>query len=455
MNDTILLQADSYKYSMHNQYPPGTQYVYSYGESRSNSEYPYTVFFGLQYFLAKYLTKRVTKEEVEYARDFFTQHFGKDIFNYDGWMYIVEKHDGCLPLMIRAVDEGSVVPIDNVLMTVENTDPECFWLTTFVETLLLKVWYPSTVATISYFNKQNILKNLEETGTPAEIDFKLHDFGFRGVSSCESAALGGAAHLVNFKGTDTVLALSLLREYYYEDMAGFSIPAMEHSTVTSWGEKNESASYYNMLSKYPTGLVACVSDSYDIYNACENIFGEELKIILENRSGCLVIRPDSGDPCEVLPIILQKLESKFGSTINAKGYKVLPNYLRIIWGDGIDPTTIPKILDVLKANKWSGNNLAFGSGGGLLQKLNRDTQSFAFKCSSIVVNGNHIDVYKNPVTQSTKKSKRGRLSLDKINGQYKTVAENDAVNNQLQVRYHNGTLYNKQTLSQIRENTNL
>jgi len=421
-------------------------------ESRKNSEYPDTVFFGLQYYLMRYLSKPVTKKEVEYARDFFAQHFGKEVFNYDGWMYIVEKHGGYLPVTIRSVDEGSVIPIDNVLMTIENTDPNCFWLTTFLETLLLKVWYPSTVATISYFNKQEILNNLIATGDPSLIDFKLHDFGFRGVSSCESAALGGAGHLINFKGTDTVLALELIRQYYDIDMVGFSIPAMEHSTVTSWGEKNESAAYANMLNKYPDGLVACVSDSYDIFNACENIFGEELKDLVVNRKGCLVIRPDSGEPTLVLMKILPKLEAKFGSTINSKGYKVLPPYVRIIWGDGIDSKSIPFILRNLKDLGWSGDNLAFGSGGGLLQKLNRDTQSFAIKCSSITVLGNQINVYKNPVTQSSKQSKRGRLDLDLIAGKYITVPEGTAINSQLKTRFHNGKLFNLISFNQIRKN---
>ena len=243
MDKNILLLTDSYKVTHHKQYPPKTEKVYSYFESRGG-EFDSTVFFGLQYYLKEYLQGVVvTKEKIEEARKLVEQHLGKGLFNESGWNYILEKHGGKLPVSIKAVKEGSLVPTDNVLMTIENTDPNCYWLTNYLETLLVQVWYGTTVATLSNHVKQLILKYLDKTGDMSLVNFKLHDFGFRGVSSVESSAIGGAAHLVNFLGTDTMSALSFIKEYYGMDCAGFSIPASEHSTITSWGRENETEAF--------------------------------------------------------------------------------------------------------------------------------------------------------------------------------------------------------------------
>ena len=229
----LLLLTDSYKVTHWRQYPQGTTRVHSYFESRGG-EFAETVFFGLQYYLHNYLGHPVSQEDIEEADEFFAAHFGtRDLFNRAGWQHIVTNHGGYLPVVIRAVPEGTVVPTGNVLMTIENTDPVVPWLTNYLETLLVQVWYGTTVATLSREMKQLIQHYLEKTGDPTLIDFKLHDFGFLGVSSVESAAVGGAAHLVNFKGTDTMTALIAARDVYGEPMAGFSIPAAEHSTITS------------------------------------------------------------------------------------------------------------------------------------------------------------------------------------------------------------------------------
>jgi nicotinamide phosphoribosyltransferase len=241
----------------------------------------------------------------------------------------------------------------------------------------------------------------------------LHDFGYRGVSSEESAAIGGAAHLVNFKGTDTVAGIVLLQDYYQaKSMPGFSIPASEHSTITAWGKEHELDAYRNMLQAYPTGLVACVSDSYDIYNACEKLWGEMLKPDVVHRNGTLIIRPDSGDPVTVLTRVFDILGEKFGSETNSKGYRVLSPCVRVIQGDGVNMFTIQNMLYQLsKFYGWSADNLAFGMGGALLQQLNRDTLKFAFKCSAAEINGKWQPVYKDPVTDPGKNSKHGRMAL--------------------------------------------
>jgi nicotinamide phosphoribosyltransferase len=406
----IILNTDSYKVSMFKQYPVGTTGVYSYIESRGG-RYDRTVFFGLQAFIKEYLLEPITQSDIDIADEILTAH--GEPFNRQGWQYILDKHMGYLPVVIRAVPEGTVVPVKQVLATIENTDPKCFWLTTWLETALLRaVWYGTTVATQSYTIKQVILDYLEKTGDPSTIDFKLHDFGARGVSSLESAGIGDAGHLINFMGTDTITGILFAMEYYNTGVCGFSIPAMEHSTVTSWGRDGEVESYRNMLKQYgkPGAILACVSDSYDIYNAASKLWGEELKDEVIASGAVVVIRPDSGDPVEVNRKLIEILGQKFGYTTNTKGFKVLNN-VRLIQGDGVNELTIRSILGAFMAMGWSADNIAFGMGGALLQQLDRDTQKFAMKCSSVQVDGKWIDVVKDPVTDSGKKSKGGRVKL--------------------------------------------
>lgn len=454
MSSSLLLLSDSYKFSHYVQYPPGTTKVISYLESRGG-EWDECVFFGLQYIIQKYLQgKVVTQEKIDYAEERVNLHLGPGIFNRAGWQHILDDHDGCLPLDIRAVLEGSVVNAHNALVTVENTCDRCFWLTNFVETLLVQVWYPISVATQSREIKKIILRYLEATGDPSLIKFKLHDFGYRGVSSVESAGIGGAAHLVNFLGTDTFEALEVLKDHYAEPMAGFSIPASEHSTITSWGKDHEVDAMRNMLTAYPSGLVACVSDSFDIYKACADYWGGELKDLVMERDAALVIRPDSGDPYKVLPRVLDILGEKFGFSVNAKGYKVLDPHVRVIQGDGVELDSVRAILGVLEACGWSADNIAFGSGGALLQKLNRDTLKFAFKCCAVVVCGEEREVYKQPIDEPFKASKRGRQMLTKNEkGVWCTIAAegNKSIFNHLRPVFLNGAATHLQTLTEIRE----
>jgi nicotinamide phosphoribosyltransferase len=459
MRNNIALITDSYKLSHHKQYPLGTTNIYSYFESRNGAKYNNTVFFGLQYILKEYCVGVVmTKEKLEQAKKLADAHVGPGIFNYDGWLYIIEKHGGKLPLRIKAVPEGTPVSVSNIMMSVECTDPKCFWLTNYIETLLVQVWYPSAIATLSRENKKVILKYLEETGTPEAINFKLHDFGFRGVSSVEQAGLGAAAHLVNFMGTDTIQGITMLEDYYgATEMPGFSIPASEHSTITSWSRAGEVEAMRNMLIQYPKGLVACVSDSWDIINACANLWGDELKDLVLAREGTLVIRPDSGDPIKLIPEIIGILGDKFGLTRNSKGYLVLNDKVRVIQGDGITSETIPLILEAIKKAGYSADNLAFGSGGGLLQMVTRDTQCNAFKCSEAVINGEHREVYKQPITDGSKTSKKGRLALINEDGVWKTINGKDLNGRKdyLETVFENGELVKEYNLSEVRKNAEI
>lgn len=451
MKTNIILDTDSYKSSHFLQYPPNTVSMFSYLESRGG-DYDETVFFGLQYILKEYLTKTITKEDVDEAAAFFFAH--GEPFNYEGWMRVVNIHAGKLPIRIRAVPEGSVVRTHNALLTVESTDPLCFWLVSWFETQLMRLWYPITVATLSREVKKTIKKYLDKSSdnTEAEISFKLHDFGSRGVSSAESAGLGGAAHLVNFLGSDTVNGVLLANRYYNCVMSGFSIPAAEHSSITSWGKDNEVDAYRNMLTQFakPGSLVAVVSDSYDIYTAASKLWGETLKQEVIDSGATVIIRPDSGDPVEVVLDLLYILEKKFGHTINSKGFWVLNN-VRIIQGDGCSPEIIENILRTITFHNFSATNVAFGMGGGLLQKVNRDTQKFAFKCSSITVGEQQRDVFKSPVTDKVKASKAGRLDYLKNGTTIRlNVDEVEHADSALVTVFENGKLLVEYSLDDIR-----
>lgn len=448
--DNAILLTDSYKLSHFRQYPPGTERVFSYFESRGG-KYPDVVFFGLQYLLRRYLAGPVvTAEKIAEAETLVAGHMGPQHFNRPGWEHILRAHGGRLPVVVRAVPEGTVVPTGNAMISVENTDPACYWLTNYLETLLVQAWYPCTVATQSRAMKLAILNALHATGDPAGIDFKLHDFGYRGVSSVETAGLGAAAHLVNFRGTDTLAGLVLARDFYACPTAGFSIPASEHSTITSWGREHELDAMRNMLEQYPTGLVACVSDSFDIFRACRDYWGAELRDKILGRDGTLVVRPDSGDPPTVVLQVLEILGERFGTTTNTKGYKVIDPHVRIIQGDGVDYEMIVTILDRLAKAGWSADNLAFGSGGGLLQKVNRDTQKFAFKCSSATVNGVDRDVFKQPVTDAGKKSKSGRLALVRTKEGFATLRETPGLANELVEVFRDGAVTRSWTFDEVR-----
>ncbi len=460
MFDNLVLNTDSYKASHWLQYPPGTTGAFSYVESRGG-RYDRTVFFGLQAILKSQLGAPVTHAMVDEAAELLAAH--GEPFNEAGWRRIVDVHGGRLPVRIRAVPEGTVVPTHQALMTIENTDPECFWLPSYLETLLLRVWYPVTVATISWQVKQTIRVALEKTcdNAAAELPFKLHDFGARGVSSRESAALGGLAHLVNFQGSDTLSAVLAGRAWYHEPMAAFSIPAAEHSTVTSWGRESEVEAYRNMLTRFgkPGALFAVVSDSYDLFHAVRDLWGGTLRQAVIDSGATLVVRPDSGDPVTIVAETLRLLDQTFGSTLNGKGYKVL-NHVRVIQGDGVNPVSIAAILERIVADGFSAENLAFGMGGGLLQQLDRDTQKFALKCSAAKVDGRWIDVSKDPVTDPGKRSKAGRLMLltDGAGG-YRTVAAPEGFTPEPGWRdamvtvWEDGVLLVDQTLAQVRANS--
>lgn len=416
-----IIDSDSYKTSHWPQYPKGTKKVVSYLESRGGM-FQETVQFGFTYTIKKYLVGVViTHEMIDVAKAIIVAHMGgiPENFNEAGWRYIVDECGGKLPLKIDILPEGYRVGIHNALAVITNTDDNCYWLVNYIETMFLRTWYPITVATLSYEIKKVIAHYLEVSGTPESIDFKLQDFGSRGVTCREQAQIGGAAHLVNFMGSDTMIAIPTILKYYNGDkMPAYSVPASEHSTMTSWGRDNETAAVKNMLDIYPKGIVSIVADSYDVFNFAENIIGKVLKAQVQNREGVVVIRPDSSDGVKytidgIIIKLFDILEAAFGSAKNNKGYKVLPPYIRVLQGDGMNYGSLSKLCDAIVSAGWSLDNIAcFGMGGKLLQGVDRDTQKFAIKCCAICTEtGEWIEVFKDPITDPGKKSIRGIPSV--------------------------------------------
>ena len=460
---TTITRADSYKMSQYLQYPPNTTHISSYIEARGGESI--SVFFGLQAFIKDYMLTPITRADVDFAEAMITTH--GEPFNREGWEIIVDEYGGLMPVEIEAVPEGTVMETQNVQLQIVNTDPRLFWLTSYLETAILRaIWYPSTVATNSRKMKQIIAAALDKTSDVAVMDqlpFKLHDFGARGASSTETAMLGGMSHLVNFMGTDTFEGVIGARVYYGADVAGFSIPASEHSSITSWSTDGEIDAFENMIDQFggEGKIYACVSDSYDIWSACDTLW-PSLKEKLISKGGTLVVRPDSGDPLTVPVEVVKILMDKFGYETNSKGYKVLPPYIRVIQGDGIDTHSLPIIIENMVSENLSIDNLAFGMGGGLLQKVDRDTLKYAMKASARRdTDGAWHDVYKDPISDRGKTSKKGRLGLVHNCGVgscgFKTVPKEiaDDQGNILRTVYRNGKLLVEDNFEEVRRRAEL
>jgi nicotinamide phosphoribosyltransferase len=465
----IIMATDGYKPSQFLQYPTGLTHMFSYIEGRVGGNSDSYIHLGPQGIINKYFRDPITKEQIDEG-EFYIKGMGLP-FNRAGWEYILKKHGGFIPMHIESAPEGLRIPAGNSVVNMVNTDEKCRWITSYIETLFVRgVWYQSMVATVSKEIKDIIEGYLKRTGTPELIDFKLHDFGARGVSSSESAELGGAAHLVNFLGTDTVEALPYINKNYNNaDIAGFTIPAAEHSSVTPWGTEKEKAAFANMIAKfgktYP--IFAAPIDSYNTWDAIRLI--KELEPILIESGSTFVLRPDSGHPVYNPIKVVQTCMQEFGCDKNKKGYFVLPDHVRVLQGDGIDKDDLGDILSELAGLNISADNIAFGMGGGLLQKVERD--AFAMKCSAAKIDNEWTNVSKNPVDAPEKRSKTGMPTLFASEGesgrQYKTV--NTLVNGEIQTRildsygwtkcmkpiYKNGRVFDSTTWLQVRDNSNI
>jgi nicotinamide phosphoribosyltransferase len=473
-------KTDSYKFGGHwNMLPEGTQRVYSYGESRTGSEYNATVQHGMQATLIKYLCGVVVEQwMIDQAVAVSGHHLGnEEAFNRAGWQLIVDEFGGKLPLEIKSAPEGFIIPVGEALFTVTDTDEKkrFEWLTNYIEGILMKTWYPTTVATRSYTILQNIRKYWKQTSDlPIEFaDFLLHDFGYRSTSSEESSEIGGCAHLTSGKGTDTMVGMEHAVNYYGAswETVGFSVPATEHSIATAYGEEGELEYILTMMERYPNGILSLVADSFGIENLISNKLPEiKDQIIARWKNGNaplnrVVFRPDSprykGDrPFEQVLWLHEELGRIFGFEINSKGYKVLHPSVGVIYGDSLSQQQIDEIYDELMCVGWSIEKHIVGQGGGLLQKMDRDTQRFAIKCSAQLRNDEWKIIKKKP-SDVTKVSKGGRMKLFKEvyeNGDwtYKTITEEHPlyhdVKDELVTIYKNGEMVTTFTFDEIREN---
>ena len=450
-----IMKADSYKFSHPFVYKKGIKGMFSYGEARIKGET--MVPFGAQMWVEKNLMTPITMANIDEAEAFAKAH--GEPFQRSGWEKVVNVYGGYLPVTVRIVPEGTRVPSQNIIWSVECTDPDLFWLSSQLETNMQRgIWYPTTIASNDYKNWRAIRHFAMETADDLSgVPFSLHDFGGRGVTSAEQAEIGGAAHLVYFMGSDTIEGIRAANHYYDCPMAAFSVPASEHTVQTSFGALPWQQREYleAMLAAFAKEgkIVSIVMDGYDLWREVQQII--ELKDVIVASKARVVLRPDSGDPIEILPRLMKILEIGFGSKVNTKGYKVINN-VGVLQGDGIDYTSMVKIMETVTAAQFSMSNLVFGSGGGLLQKVNRDTYKFAQKASAVLIGDKWVPIFKDPVTDPGKKSKAGRLTLlrSKLTGEYMTGDMDtpycDEFEDAMVTLYDHGKLFNLTNLDEVR-----
>jgi nicotinamide phosphoribosyltransferase len=465
--ENLMLCTDVYKMGHMEQYPKGTTKVYSYLLARSDKKMPETLFYGLQYYLKKLCARPTDAHMIEFL------DYRKNILGTNASKAIEDKcHNlvklGYLPIKIKAVREGQVIPVRNALMTIESMHPEFYWMVGFVESLLLKVWNTTTVASNSRKLRALCKRYADETcDDDGHVQFQVHDFGYRGCSSEETAALSGSAHLISFLGTDTITAIKLIKETYgCKEPIGLSVPASEHSVMCAFGKENEFAGFEHMLELYPTGILSQISDTYDLWNVLTN-FAERLKSRILERDGKFVFRPDSGDPPKIIcgdadeatgsPEwfgSLRLLDKTFGSKKNSKGYRVLNPKVGLIYGDGMFYDRFERTLETMKIMGYASSNLVIGSGGILLQQFNRDDMGFAIKATFAEVNGELRELMKDPVTDHKKKSHKGLVALMKDqDGRYFTKDQCTAEEEEkslLETVFLNGELKRMTTFDEIR-----
>jgi len=417
--DNAVLDTDSYKLchqAMYNKL--GVTAGFSYIEPRIEGEV--MEFVGLNLWTKRF--RPITMEMIDQAEEFFAAHIigGREMFPRKDWEKVVKVYGGYPPLKIRALPEGTIIDSRNAMVTIECDDPELAWMAAYFETTILRaVWYPVTVASRSRKIRKIISKYIAETSDldiATAIAFMFHDFGARGVSSKESAGIGGFAHLATgAMGTDTITGALFANVYYNTPMSGFSVFATEHSIMTMRGKEGELQTVRDIIKAYnkaPGIIVSIVSDGYSIWDLAKHYCTTLKPEILESGIK-LVVRPDSGDAVTVILGLLKMFDEAYGSVVNSKGYKVL-NVVRILQGDGLStPEDFERILIAVKEAGFSVENIVFGQGGGLLQQVNRDTYKFAMKTCAAKVNGVWVDVFKDPITDQGKRSKKGRLTVVK------------------------------------------
>ncbi len=490
MNILPILNSDSYKQFHHLMYPKGITKLYSNMTPRSYKRLgcENSVFFGLQYYIKEYLIsqwnelffqKPLSNVVAEYKR--FHKHFS---FSDVSVEHIQKLHNlGYMPLEIKALPEGTLVPARVPYYTIVNTHPDFAWLVNFLETQMSTVlWDLCTIATVGNMYRKILDKYaLETTGTKEFVQWQGHDFSMRGRSSIESS-MNQAGWLLSFTGTDTIPAVMMLEKYYGADMEseliGSSVPASEHSVMTAYGKEDELGAFKRLLEQFPSGILSVVSDSFDLWKVCTE-FLPALKDEILSRDGKLVIRPDSGDPVEIIcgiPLdvyvllengtespsdkgVIELLWDVFGGTINDKGYKVLDPHIGAIYGDSITRDRAVQICERLKAKGFASTNVVFGVGSYTMNYNTRDSLGIAVKSTYCEVDGISREIFKDPITDDgTKKSAKGLLKVDAdengaltLTDMVSAVGEKSGL---LKTVFLNGEITKEYTLSQIRKTLN-
>jgi len=490
-----LTQKDFYKTDHRRQYPAGTNMVYSNLTARSARLFKGSslwdnkiVWFGLQRFIKEFLIK-------EFQDNFFDVPKGLAVGRYKRRLdtalghgavpvdHIEALHDlGYLPIQIYSLPEGRRVNIKVPVLTIHNTDPRFFWLTNDLETVLsTELWKPTTVATIAYEYSRLLKHYAEKTGSPMEfVQFQGHDFSMRGMSNRQDAANCGMGHLLSFTGTDTIPAIDAAEAYYNAmaefELIGTSVPATEHSVMCMGGKGTEIETFRRLVSEvYPTGIVSIVSDTWDFWQVLTDYLPQLKETILNrpvNATGLskVVIRPDSGDPEKIIcgdPAAdvdspagrgaLQCLWDVFGGTETSTGHKLLDSHIGLIYGDSITIERAESILKRMDEMGFASANIVFGIGSFTYQYLTRDTFGFAIKATYGQINGEGVELEKDPVTDNgTKKSAKGLLRVDQVGTEFVLTDQVpldswEANLGAMNMVYSNGLLLEDYTFQEIRE----
>lgn len=482
MNPMTLI--DGYKIDHRRQYPPGTTKVYSNWTPRE-SRVPgvnKVVFFGLQYFLSRYLDAKTGEFAKFFAAD-ADDVCSKYAARINGYLgpngvgvdHVRALHDlGYLPLEFRALPEGTRVPLRVPMFTVENTAPEFFWLVNYIESLMsCVIWMPCTSATTGATMRGVLDAAAAATGSPKEfVQWQGHDFSFRGMPGSEAAALSGAGHLLSFTGTDTIPAMDLVEEHYGPLPEGYllaaSVAATEHSVMCAGGSLGETETFDRLLTLYPSGIVSVVSDTWDLWAVLtKTLPGLKGKIL--GRAGKLVIRPDSGNPADILcgdpkaeegtPArlgVVEVLWNVFGGTTTSTGHRLLDEHIGCIYGDAINVARAKEITSRLAEKNFASANVVLGVGSYSYQYVTRDTYGFALKATWCEVAGEARDLFKSPVTDSgMKNSAVGRLAVA-VDANGELVLFNRATATQeseslLRPVWRDGSFVLRETFDKIRE----
>jgi nicotinamide phosphoribosyltransferase len=483
MKTNPFLLTDYYKVGHVFQYPKNTTLVYSNLTPRNSrlKNVDEMVFFGLQYFIKEYLITYFNENFFDQPKEQVMAAYKRRIVSSLGahlptYEHLEKLHDlGYLPIEIKALPEGSKVPMKVPCLTLVNTLPEFYWLTNFLETLLSAIiWQPCTSATIAQQYRKLLDRYAVKTGMAAEfVQWQGHDFSFRGMSSLESAVLSGMGHLLSFTGTDTIPAIDALENYYNAnaetELIGGSVAATEHSVMCSGSKDGEVETFRRLITEvYPTGIVSIVSDTWDLWKVCTEYL-TTLKEEVLARDGKVVIRPDSGDPVKIIcgnpdgkteaerKGVVELLWDVFGGSTTDKGFKLLDAHIGAIYGDSINIERANAICEGLIAKGFA-TQVVFGIGSFTYQYNTRDTFGTAMKATYVVVDDEAREIFKNPITDDgTKKSATGLLQVKKENGKYvlnDKVSWEQEKDSELQTVFKDGKLVKEFSLGEIRERLN-